>query len=43
MKEDGSADGEDHPLDGVDDGSGCAEIWERLSDRRRDDRQGENE
>ncbi|WP_166377231.1 hypothetical protein [Halorubrum sp. BOL3-1] len=28
-----SGDGSDH-LGGVEDGAGCAEIWERLSERR---------
>lgn len=31
------ADPDDDHLDGLDDGCGCTEIWEHLSDRRNDD------
>ena len=36
MSEHTSTDGDDH-LDDVEDGSGCTEIWEHLSDRRADE------
>jgi hypothetical protein len=33
----------DEIYDDIEDGDGCAEIWEKLSDRRREKRESEND